>query len=198
MADRRSDADIIRESLEDPQRFGVLFDRHARRVYSFAAKRIGAQQAEDVVSDVFVTAFRIRLRYDLGRPNAVPWLLSIAANTIGGALRSKRRRDRLYIAIPAERPAVFDESAVADRIDFERIGVAVNKALGRLSARDRDAFLLQALDNLTYSEIGAILGIPAGTVGSRINRARRKLREGLADLETILSWMDEERGGGLG
>ncbi|MFQ5523686.1 MAG: RNA polymerase sigma factor [Acidimicrobiia bacterium] len=192
---RRSDADIIAGSLEDSSQFGELFDRHAAKVFTFAARRIGVEDAEDVVSGTFGTAFRIRRRFDLDRESALPWLLGIAANTIGGILRSRGRKDRLYLAMPADRPSGLDESEIADRIDAERIGRQVNHVLAGMPARDRDALLLHALDDFTYSEIGKILGVPPGTVGSRISRARRKLREALGDIEAILG---EDRGQGEG
>lgn len=106
-------------------------------------------------------------------------------------MRSKRRWDRLHIVVPAAPPATLDETTIAEQVDYEKLGSQVNRALGRLSQRDRDAFLLRALDDLTYPEIGEILQIPPGTVGSRINRARRRLREYLAEVEEIRAWVEE-------
>ncbi|MGD2101670.1 MAG: RNA polymerase sigma factor, partial [Acidimicrobiia bacterium] len=81
-----------------------------------------------------------------------------------------------------------------DRILAESAGERINQALSRLSRRDRDTLLLYALEDLSYSEIAEALGIPEGTVGSRISRARRQIREQIPDLEQIADRMNKRPG----
>src|SRR5690606_34499093 len=77
-----SDADIIERSLVAPDAFAELFDRHARVLGAFVSRRIGADAAEDVVSDTFLAAFRRRGDFDLTVPSAKPWLFGIAVRLI--------------------------------------------------------------------------------------------------------------------
>ena len=62
-----SDAEVIAGSLDDPERFAVIFDRHADEIHRYAARRLGQQAAADAVSEVFLAAFRNRGRYQPGR-----------------------------------------------------------------------------------------------------------------------------------
>lgn len=184
----RSDAEIIAASLDHPTEFGIIFARHHARVYTYAARRIGIGEAGDVASEVFLKAFRLRYRYDHTRPNSLPWLFGIAQNTIGDGLRSIRRRQRVYLYFHRDVSAPGTELA-DDRLVAEAVTDRLNAELGKLSKGDRDALLLFALEGLTYSEIGVTLGIPTGTVGSRISRARRKIGQAIPDLEQIAARM---------
>src|SRR5690349_588970 len=84
-----SDAQLIDESLVDGGRFGEIFDRHAHAIFWFLARRIGLDDAGDLLSEVFLAAFEARVRFDRDRPSALPWLYGIAAN-----LLSKHHRHR--------------------------------------------------------------------------------------------------------
>jgi DNA-directed RNA polymerase specialized sigma24 family protein len=77
-----SDAAIIERSVAVPECFAEIFDRHAEGIYRFASRRLGQQAAADVMSEVFLAAFRNRRRYDTGRDDARPWLYGIAVNAV--------------------------------------------------------------------------------------------------------------------
>jgi hypothetical protein len=77
-----TDAEVIAGSLEEPERFAMIFDRHADEIHRYAARRLGQQPAADVVSEVFLAAFRNRGRYELSRADARPWLYGIATSII--------------------------------------------------------------------------------------------------------------------
>jgi RNA polymerase sigma factor (sigma-70 family) len=190
-----TDAELIDESHEHPERFGEIFSRHFAAVFRFVARRVGTGDASDVVSDVFTTAFRIRSRYDHSRANCLPWLYGIAANHVGDRLRKRRHGSRTFLAIASTEAAWDDSADTDDRLVAESIGDQINEALGRLSRRDRETLLLFALEGLTYSEIAHALKIPEGTVGSRLARARRLMREQIVDLEQIADRMNERPGG---
>jgi RNA polymerase sigma factor (sigma-70 family) len=169
------DATLITESLRVPERFGVLFDRHAPAIYRYIARRLGRDAADDLVAEIFLAAFLRRGRYDATRGDARPWLYGIATRLIG---RHRRDEVRFFRAIartgvdPAVAP-LADE--VADRVAAQAVSGRLAVAIAELPAPQRDVLLLTA-SGLGYAEIAEALGIPVGTVSSRLVRARQKVR----------------------
>jgi RNA polymerase sigma-70 factor (ECF subfamily) len=191
------DAGLIAESCLAPERFGVVFDRHAAAIHGYIARRLGRDAADDLVAETFLVAFRQRGGYDPAQPSARPWLYGIATRLV-----SRRRRDevRFFRAIartgidPAADPVaepVADE--VIRRADAKTLHHQLAGALAGLAAADRDALLLVA-DGLSYAEAAQALGVPDGTLSSRVARARRKLREGLGGVNP--AGESEEQGHG--
>ena len=178
-AARLDDAALIERSWQEPEAFAALYDRHAAPIHRFAGRRLGDQMADDVVAETFLAAFRRRKRYDLCRADARPWLYGIAANVIGKHRRAEVRMLRAFARTGADPVA----DGHADRVDSRVCAAAVQRelaaALAGLSAGDRDVLLLIAWADLSYEETAAALGIPVGTVRSRLHRARRKVREAL-------------------
>ena len=172
-----SDAQIIAESLGDPTVFALVFDRHYDSVHRYLARRVGAELADDLAAETFTTAFDVRRRYDPDHPDARPWLFGIATNLVRHHRRSEARRLRAYARLdhPADTDGGFE--GLEARLDAERMGPAIAEALAHLSHGDRDTLLLFAWADLRYEEIAVALHIPVGTVRSRLNRARRRLRE---------------------
>jgi RNA polymerase sigma-70 factor (ECF subfamily) len=181
-----TDAEVIAASLTDPSRFGEIFTRHHDALYRFAGRRVGQGDAADITADVFLKALQLRSRYHLDRPNCLPWLYGIGVNVIGDHLRKSKRRSRIYLKGEA---TAFDQddftNHLVERMDAESALSTINRALGRLGNRDRETLLLFAIDRLTYSEVAQALGVPIGTVGSRILRARKKIMEQVPDLGQI-------------
>jgi len=173
-----TDADLIVASLRDPQEFGRLFDRHGRAVHRYVGSRARRADVDDVVSETFVTAFHSRSRYDRTYDDARPWLLGIATNVLRHHFRSEHRRLARQRAAPLAPETGVDISehvaATVDEVfETDRIG----RALDRLDDRHREVLLLAASADLTYEDIARALGIPVGTVRSRLARGRRRLRE---------------------
>ena len=191
------DAGLIAESCLTPERFGVVFDRHAAAIHGYIARRLGRDAADDLVAETFLVAFRQRGGYDPAQPSARPWLYGIATRLV-----SRRRRDevRFFRAIartgidPAADPVA---EPVADegirRADARTLHRQLAGAVAGLAAADRDALLLVA-DGLSYAEAAQALGVPDGTLSSRVARARRKLREGLGGVNPADEY--EEQGHG--
>jgi RNA polymerase sigma factor (sigma-70 family) len=175
------DAAVIEGSVRDPERFAVIFDRHAPHIQRYLARRLGQEIADDLVSETFLIAFRKRSRYDLGRRDARPWLYGIASNLIGQHQRDEAREYRLWQAMAREE----HEASHAERASTEATTQAVRQrlanALAQLSPGDRDVLLLIAWEELSYDEVASALAIPVGTVRSRLHRARGKVRLALAD-----------------
>ncbi|MFG1967505.1 RNA polymerase sigma factor [Nonomuraea sp. NPDC049028] len=173
------DAAIVARSLDDPLQFAGIFQRHAPQLHRYAARRLGESLADDIVADTFHIAFRDRHRYDLNRGDARPWLWRIAANLI---LRHHRSETRFYRALARTGvDPVLEGHAdqVAGKVTAEAASPLLAKALARLSKGDRDALLLIAWGELSYMEVAEVLGIPVGTVRSRLNRARNRVRTSL-------------------
>ena len=164
----------------DGQMFAALYDRHAGQLYRYAYQRVGDQVAEDLVADTFLAAFQQWDGYDPYRADVRPWLFGILTRKLARHYRTEQARYRAFARSGVERDAVENP---ADRIAAEvaaraaRAPLAV--ALGRLAPGDRDVLLLVAWGDLSYEEVAAALGIPVGTVRSRLNRARRKVRDAL-------------------
>jgi RNA polymerase sigma-70 factor, ECF subfamily len=172
------DAALIELSRHAPERFGVLFDRHAPEISRYISRRLGPDAADDLVAETFLVAFRKRGHYDMACPDARPWLYGIATRLIG---RHQRNEVRFFRAIartgvdPAAEP-VADQ--VTDRIAAQAARRELAAALAGLSPGQRDVLLLVA-SGLGYQETARALGVPVGTVSSRLIRARRKVREAL-------------------
>ncbi|GAA2892035.1 RNA polymerase sigma factor [Nonomuraea rubra] len=178
-AEETTDASIIERSRHEPERFSVIFDRYFTAIHRYVAARLGAGAADDVASETFLAAFDQRDQYDLAYPSARAWLYGIATNLIG---RHRRAEIRLYRALGrATGPGDVENHAdrVADRVSAQQLNPALAKGLAGLSEGDRDALLLVACAELSYTEVARALAIPTGTVGSRVTRARRRLRSAL-------------------
>ncbi|MFI0369260.1 RNA polymerase sigma factor [Actinomadura sp. 1N219] len=184
------DSAVLRSSLREPERFGQIFDAYFAEIHGYAAKRLGPDAAADVASQTFLEAFRVRGRYDSSRAAVRTWLYGIATNVIG-----KHRRAEVRGLRARERLGGVQDAGHADRVD-ERVSAQglrgrLAGAIAGLPSGDRDVLLLVALADLSHQEVAAALDIPYGTVGSRLNRARRKVREALGGTNPMRDLEDE-------
>ena len=171
-----SDAALIVSSTSDPDRFAEIFDRHFAEIDRYLARRVGAELADDLAAETFVVAFRARSRYDPAALDARPWLFGIAANLVRRHWRTERRRLRAYARSGVD--PLQDATEDADRrVDALAAAPGLAAALARLSPSEREVLLLFAWADLSYDEISRALGVPAGTVRSRLSRARAHVRE---------------------
>ena len=182
------DAAVIESSWREPERFAVLFDQHAPLIYRYLARRAGRQVADDLVAETFLTAFAKRDRYDLTRPDARPWLYGIATNLVGQHHRDEARQYRISQATAAEPEVPGHAERVAADVTAQAMRTALAGALAALSPGDRDVLLLIAWEQLTYQEVSRALDIPVGTVRSRLNRARTKVRQILAGTDAAATY----------
>ena len=182
-----TDAELIGASLHQPERFAELYDRHAPALHRFAARRLGTQAAEDICAETFAVAFRRRTAFDRTYADARPWLFGIAVKLVGRQRRAEGRLLRaLSRAVPAP-PGDGGADAIHARLEAAAAGPTLARALAALPPEQRDVLLLVAWAELSYEEIARALGVPVGTVRSRLNRARRRVSETLAELETDTS-----------
>lgn len=176
-----TDAAVVVGSLATPRLFDRVYELHHDAVFRYAASRVGAQEAEDLVGEVFATAFGTRGRFDPARAeSALPWLLGIATRLIHRRRDVERRWIR-NLAATQELPH-GDDTAIEDvprRADASRAGDRLAAAVMSLPLPQRDPLLLHVLGGLTYEEAAEALDLPVGTVRSRIHRARVKLAAAL-------------------
>lgn len=181
-----NDAAAISQSRHEPEAFAVLYDRHAAAIYRYVARRLGAAAADDIVAECFLAAFGRRDSYDLGQSDARPWLYGIAANVIGKHRRAELRLLRALARTGTDPVAESHADRVDNRVTAQAASRALAAALAGLSPGDREVLLLIAWADLSYEEVAQALSIPAGTVRSRLNRARRKTREALGGCDPTL------------
>ncbi|MEJ3744259.1 RNA polymerase sigma factor [Actinomycetes bacterium KLBMP 9797] len=160
----------------DPDGFRELFDEHVRSVYNHAFRLTGNwSTAEDVVSLTFLEAWRLRDRVDVDGGSLRPWLLGIATNVARNVRRAARRHDDALARLPKADVVPDLAEEVTDRADDrERVAAALT-ALAALRKPDREVLALCVWSGLDYAEAAEALGVPVGTVRSRLSRARTKL-----------------------
>jgi RNA polymerase sigma factor (sigma-70 family) len=184
--ERRSDAEVIAESRDEPEVFAEVFDRHWTALYRYAVRRLGPDVAEDLVGDAFLVAFERRDRFDTGRTDALPWLFGILTKLMSRHRRSEAARYRMMERSSHETTTEEPADRVASTVSAVAVRPALARALADLRAGDRDVLLLAGWADLSYEEISAALSIPVGTVRSRLHRARRKMRAALGNNNPLL------------
>jgi len=162
----------------DGEAFSLLFARHANAVYTHCFRRTGSwSTAEDLTSVVFLEAWRKRRDVRLAGESVLPWLLAVANNATRNAERSLRRHRQLIARLPEAGSVPDIAEDVSKRADEEQAMRLILAALQDLGEPERDVLALVDWAGLSYAEAAAALGIPAGTVRSRLTRARQRLRE---------------------
>lgn len=194
--DQLDDAGVVARSLGKPDLFAMIYDRYFAEVYRYVAGRLGRDVADDLAAETFLVAFRKRERFDPARGSVRPWLYGIATTLVGQYRRTETRR---YRALARAGRRVVDsaeshDDRVADAVTAEQFGRQLAAALKGISHGDRDVVLLVALGELSHQEVALALDIPYGTVGSRLNRARRKLRKALGGIDPTLDLKEASNG----
>ena len=189
------DTSILLRSRSRPEEFAVLFDRHAPYIHRYLARRLGDQHADDLVAETFLTAFRRRGTFRPGDGDVRPWLYGIATILIAQHRRDEARALRLYQAVPPDDDTACHAEQVAADVTAAALWRVLTEALADLADGDRDVFLLIAQEELTYEQVAAALGIPLGTVRSRLHRARTQLRAALGGSNPLTTVEQEIRHG---
>ncbi|MFE9866851.1 RNA polymerase sigma factor [Streptomyces sp. NPDC005506] len=160
----------------DRAAFADLYDQNVRAVYRHALRLTGNwSEAEEVVSETFLGAWHTRESVDLDGGSLAPWLLGIATHKAHNANRALRRRLNFLARSPEPRPVEDFADETAGRIDDARHLRLVHDALRRLGRADREVLALCVGAGLDYQQAAEALGVPVGTVRSRLSRARARL-----------------------
>jgi len=171
-----SDAEVIGRSLGEPEVFGLIYDRHAATLLRFLGRRVGANVAEGLHGELFRIAFERRKTFDASRASALPWLYGIGANLLLKHRRAEARWLRASARMVASLEAGEGRTSAA-ALDARVLFPRAADAIEALPAGEREALLLFAWEELSYQGVAEALELPIGTVRSRLNRARARLRE---------------------
>ncbi|SEG67453.1 RNA polymerase sigma-70 factor, ECF subfamily [Nonomuraea solani] len=185
------DASFIERSRREPEAFAEVFRRHAPDITRYVARRLGEDAADDVVAETFLTAFRQRENYDLSRPHARPWLYGIATNLMGRHKRAEVRQLRILERTGVDPVTAPFTERTDERLTAESSRRSLAGALAALPKGHRDALLLVAWGDLSYPETAEALGVRLGTVRSRVNRARNRLRKELGEINPMATVSEE-------
>ena len=178
MESASSDADCLARSLNEPQAFTPIFDRHFDAVHRYIHRRAGRDLADELAAQTFAIAFERRARCR-AVGSVLPWLYGIATNLLHRSRRAELRQLRAYARSGVDSAVVYDDEATA-RVDDAALGPRLAGALAEMRPRERDALLLYALADLSYHEIALALDVPVGTVRTLLHRAREFARRELA------------------
>jgi RNA polymerase sigma-70 factor, ECF subfamily len=161
--------EIDMESFERA-RWEGLYGSHAGQVFAFAYRRVGREDAADVVAETFLVAWR---RIDQVPQEALPWLYAVARNVIGNSRRAAVRREALQERIRSVRSV----DRVADPTDEVDARSDIMSAVQLLPEAEREALMLVAWEDLDVRSAASVMGCSPGTLAVRIHRGRRRLRK---------------------
>lgn len=174
MTDRTADDTALLRAARtgDLEAFEALVRAHTPVVYAHALRFFGdTHAAEDVVQEVWIKVFRSLSTFD-ERSRLSTWLYRVTRNACLDAVRAGKRR-------PVTLDPLDTVAAPGDLADEVALSASLERAIAALPPEDREAFSAVALFGLTYAEAAVTLGVPAGTVKSRVFRARRSLTHSL-------------------
>lgn len=176
--------DPVERAKSDPAAFGQLYDRYAGQIYRFVRARVRDDGlAEDITSEVFLSALRhIKSYQDQGRPFSC-WLYRIAVNAVASHYRNQRSPLSLDGHLDVVSPLLDPLDEVVGR---ERIRT-VWEAVDRLPTQQRAAMILKFSEDMTMEDVGAVLGKTPAAAKLLIYRAMQRLRRELvpASLESL-------------
>ncbi len=165
----------------DHEAFERIFDRHADLVYRFVQRRTGDKSlAAETTSEVFLEAWRQRLKIQLVNGSLRSWLLGVAGNLVRRYWRSAHRRDSAMARFPQLATEPDHAESVCERVDDQRRLIDLRTKLEEMPRKNLDVLLLWAWEELSYEEIAEVLQIAVGTVRSRLSRARSQLGDDLS------------------
>ena len=156
--------------------FEQLFERNFDVIYGYLSRRVGPDIGRDLAAETFARAFAARRKYDSRRGDGRAWLYGIAQNLLRRHYRDEERRLRALTRVDRPREEASTAAAAEPRLAG---------ALAELPVEERDVLLLYAWADLAYDQIAVVLSVPVGTVRSRLNRARGRVREALTQEEAV-------------
>ncbi|RIE13752.1 RNA polymerase sigma factor [Candidatus Cryosericum odellii] len=176
-AQEPTDEQLVRQALTDTDAFGMLVERYERPLSSYAARLIGRQEAEDVVQQAFLQAYRSLAGFD-PRLTFSAWMYRIVHNTAVNMARKRHGTVPTELELDGEMVEILtgDTDVPAEALHRE-LEDFVAKGLNQLDQRSRDILLLSVVEGKSYSEIADILMVAVNSVGPSVSRAKNKLRK---------------------
>jgi RNA polymerase sigma-70 factor (ECF subfamily) len=172
--------------------FGVLVSRYQDRLYPTVFRLTGcAEDAWDLLQEAFLRAYEKLERFH-GESSFYTWVYRIAINLALSDRRKHRHAARASAPLSGDPPDPHGDEDPAAPLERAERDALVQRALDSLAPDHRTVVVMKEFDGLRYDEIGAMLGVPIGTVRSRLHRARSELRDRLRGLIEIEIDIDED------
>ncbi|HYX80604.1 MAG TPA: sigma-70 family RNA polymerase sigma factor [Actinomycetota bacterium] len=182
------DAELVVLSRDEPEAFGVVFERYAEDLLRYFAKRtLDPEAAAELVAETFAEAFASRRRFRDRGLGAVGWLYGIGRHQLGrffrtGAVDARARR---RLGMPEREVSAEDYERIEELIDFEEVGRAIGQAFAFLSEEQREALTLRVVEGRSYREVAEELRCTEETARARVSRGLKRLARSLeTPLET--------------
>ena len=183
-----ADSELLAMAGSKPEAFGELFKRYSRSVYAYCARRTGnLDLAEDLTSVVFMEAFRLRRTLQLSNASALPWLIGVANNVVRNADRALRRYRSALDRIPVPVDGASSEENTMERLGAQEALAGALEAISTLTQGEQDVVLLVLWSEFTYADAATAIGVPVGTVRSRLASARAKFKDSAPITSTTLT-----------
>ena len=178
---------VFRAKAGDDEAFAQLMRDNETRIYNLTLRMTGnPEDAMDLAQEAFLNAWR-GLKFFKGDSAFSTWVYRLASNACIDFLRRKKRRQDISLSMPTDeeddsQPDIPDERFLPEReLERRELRQAVAHGLSRLSDEHRQVLVMREINGLSYQEIADVLDLEAGTVKSRIARARNSLRKILVD-----------------
>jgi len=176
------DVELIVRSWDEPEAFGVVFERHAETLLAYFARRtFDPGAAAELVAETFAQAFASRRRFRDRGLGATGWLYGIARHQLSrffrtGAIDARARR---RLGMPEREVSPDDYERIEELIDFERVGRAIGQAFSLLSEEQREALTLRVIEGRPYREVADALRCSEEAARARVSRGLKRLGRSL-------------------
>jgi len=163
----------------DKEAFGTLLDRYEAKLLRYGRKFLARQEdIEDIVQDAFVSAYQNIQSFDTAQKFS-PWIYRIAHNAFINALRKNSRGPLIIDFDTLISHPVYDDPHERER-DQKDMRASLDRGLEKLAPKYREVLALYYFEEMSYKDIAEVLGVPQGTVGIRLRRAKEALKQVLA------------------
>ncbi|HZD17814.1 MAG TPA: sigma-70 family RNA polymerase sigma factor [Actinomycetota bacterium] len=182
MDEDRDDVELIVRSWDEPEAFGVVFERHAETLLAYFARRtFDPEAAAELTAETFAQAFASRRRFRDAGLGAIGWLYGIARHQLARFFRTGAvdRRARRRLGMPERAVSPEDYERIEELIDFEQVGRAIAQAFSLLSEEQREALTLRVIEGRPYREVAQALRCTEETARARVSRGLRRLARSL-------------------
>lgn len=172
------DVELIVRSWDEPEAFGIVFERHAETLLGYFARRtLDPEAAAELTAETFAQAFASRRRFRDRGLGAIGWLYGIARHQLGRFFRSGAvdARARRRLGMPEREVSPEDYERIEEMIDFEQVGRAIGQAFSTLSDEQREALTLRVIEGRPYREVAEALRCSEETARARVSRGLKRL-----------------------
>lgn len=177
-ADKKSDAELIRLTLEDQQNFLYVVKRYERKLLSYVMRisNVSREEAEDILQDVFIKIYTNLNDFDQTLKFS-SWAYRITHNQVISHYRQhKAHAQDLHLDHDLLLNALITDAGIDQHLDQKYLRERIHQVLDRLDFKYREVLILKFLEEKNYQEISDIIKKPMGTVGTLINRAKKQFK----------------------